>query len=88
METDLETALFVAKRINQKVKEVNFLQEVQKEGISLKQLPEGGKLTVTVSIGAASFDGKDLNMTAEQLIHKADMALYRAKEEGRDRICL
>ena len=39
---------------------------------------------VTVSIGVSAFP--DNGATAEELVHAADKALYRAKEEGRDRI--
>jgi diguanylate cyclase (GGDEF)-like protein len=43
-------------------------------------------LNITVSVGAATFpdDGK----TIEELIDRADKALYRAKSEGRNRVCL
>ncbi|MFH1640651.1 MAG: GGDEF domain-containing protein, partial [Candidatus Omnitrophota bacterium] len=43
-------------------------------------------LKVTVSIGISFFpeDGKDV----EALIDKADSALYQAKEEGRNRVCV
>ena len=40
----------------------------------------------TVSIGAATFPCDASSV--EELIHKADMALYRAKNEGKNRICL
>ena len=39
---------------------------------------------VTLSLGVAVFPGN--GATAEELVHAADEALYRAKEEGRDRI--
>lgn len=42
----------------------------------------GHQLTVTTSIGIADFPGD--GMDAENLIKKADIALYRVKEGGRD----
>lgn len=47
-------------------------------------LGEGGSLRVTPSIGAISSFGDTIDAAA----HKADLALYRAKREGRDRIAL
>ena len=43
-------------------------------------------LSITFSGGVASYprDGRD----GEQLIRQADGALYRAKESGRNRVCL
>jgi len=43
-------------------------------------------LKVTVSGGVVQYDGNDL--VPEELLYEADCALYRAKESGRDRICL
>ncbi|GAA0251935.1 GGDEF domain-containing protein [Actinomadura nitritigenes] len=47
---------------------------------------EEGTVTVTVSVGVALFrtHGEDLI----ELLAAADLALYRAKESGRDRVCL
>lgn len=47
---------------------------------------EGGEIGVTISIGIATYDGKDRNFTKDQLISKADAALYKAKELGRNRV--
>jgi diguanylate cyclase (GGDEF)-like protein len=44
-------------------------------------LPAG---TLTVSIGAASFPGDAAN--ARELLERADGALYRSKESGRNRV--
>jgi len=44
---------------------------------------EKGGIKFTASIGIASFEK---GMTPEELIGKADKALYRAKEKGKDRI--
>lgn len=43
------------------------------------------KTSVTISIGIACFPGD--GHAKEDLINKADQRLYRAKEEGRNRVC-
>lgn len=48
-------------------------------------LGQGRKLHVTVSIGAALFDG---HPDYQYLITRADEALYRAKQAGRDQVCV
>lgn len=42
--------------------------------------------SITISVGISSFP-KDAKMK-EELIYKADHALYRAKEQGRNRVCI
>ncbi|AWK88024.1 diguanylate cyclase [Azospirillum thermophilum] len=44
----------------------------------------GGPLNVTCSIGIAGVEGA--TDTLEKAIHRADLALYRAKREGRNRV--
>jgi len=46
----------------------------------------GTTLSVTVSIGVASFP--EHGRTEQELVAAADAALYRAKEGGRNRVCL
>ena len=46
--------------------------------------PAGKNTTVTVSIGAAAKNGKDID--AQDVIKAADKALYRAKRAGRNRV--
>lgn len=76
-ETDIEKARVLAERIRAKVEEMT--------------LPVGpdhapGRVSVTVSIGMATLSGEDEGK-AERLVRRADKALYRAKEEGRNRVC-
>lgn len=71
-DTDKASAVGVAQRIRQSVEEYRF--EAYDEIIN-----------ATVSIGLATYpdDGEDV----AQLIDRADQALYKAKEEGRNRVC-
>ena len=48
--------------------------------------PGAGQQGVTVSIGAAVSQGG--NPDAQEFIRRADAALYRAKDAGRDRVCV
>jgi diguanylate cyclase (GGDEF)-like protein len=49
-------------------------------------LDDGRSVSVTVSVGVA--DGRDGERDARQLLRRADLALYAAKEEGRGRALL
>ena len=71
-ETGKAEAAFVAERIRQAIQDKN-----------IKAYDED--LKVTVSIGLSSFPADDSDL--EQLIEKADAALYKAKETGRNRVC-
>jgi diguanylate cyclase (GGDEF)-like protein len=44
---------------------------------------ERGRLTISIGVATFPRDGA----TPDDLLHAADMALYRAKAEGRDRVC-
>jgi diguanylate cyclase (GGDEF)-like protein/putative nucleotidyltransferase with HDIG domain len=72
-ETSPEEALEIAERIRRAVSQRTFDVETSSEPIR-----------ATVSIGVASFprDGTDPN----ELIHQADLAVYRAKLQGRNRV--
>ena len=72
-ETPLEGALAVLERIRGAVRALRF-------GAPYVSLP------VTFSGGVALFPSTDVG-TAEQLVRRADAALYEAKRTGRDRIC-
>jgi diguanylate cyclase (GGDEF)-like protein len=58
------------------------LSERLRKGI--KAMPLGNLPNITISMGIASYpeDGR----TAEELLKKADAALYEAKNKGRDRV--
>jgi diguanylate cyclase (GGDEF)-like protein len=60
--------------------------ELLREEIKQLNVRHGGQLlgAVTLSIGIAVFPGSGENPV--QLVKAADEALYRAKEEGRDRV--
>jgi diguanylate cyclase (GGDEF)-like protein/putative nucleotidyltransferase with HDIG domain len=72
-ETPPEEALEIAERIRRAVAEREFDVETSSEPIR-----------ATVSIGVAGYpkDGTDAN----ELIHQADLAVYRAKLQGRNRV--
>ena len=72
-ETPPEHAMEIAERIRRAVAEKEFEVETAAEPIR-----------ATVSIGVAGFpkDGVDAN----ELIHQADLAVYRAKLQGRNRV--
>src|SRR5437763_5150059 len=72
-ETPPEQALEIAERIRQAVAKRTFDVETSSEPIR-----------ATVSIGVAGYpkDGTDAN----ELIHQADLAVYRAKLQGRNRV--
>ncbi len=58
----------------------------QRLGDIVHHLPGGVTLSVTCSIGVAQFDSVSVNDTT--FFAAADVALFRAKEAGRNRVCL
>lgn len=74
-DTDLTGAATMARRLVKMIAELNIRNEAS---------PIGQRLTV--SIGMAAMRPEAGSYSAE-LIAKADRALYRAKHEGRNRIC-
>ncbi len=72
-ETDVPDAQFVAERIRQALQDT-----------SVQAYDE--TLRVTISIGIAGFPNDSQDLT--NLVDKADQALYRAKETGRNRVCV
>lgn len=72
-ETSLNEAHAIAERLRHSVREADIQQA--------SGLPLPG---ITISIGIASLEP---GMTEQALIAMADVALYRAKQGGRDRVC-
>ena len=72
-----ETALTGAAGIAERLR-----SDIEQQVISL---PAGQTLQVTASIGAAALAGDE---TIDQLIIRADEAMYQAKQGGRNRVCL
>jgi len=70
--SDGEQAVETANRVREKIASIAFTT------------PTGSKITVTMSFGIAVYD-KDATRQ-EDLIRKADKALYRAKDRGRNRV--
>jgi diguanylate cyclase (GGDEF)-like protein/putative nucleotidyltransferase with HDIG domain len=72
-ETTLDQAVDIAERIRQAVAASSF--EVATSGVPIR---------ATVSLGVAAYprDGSDAN----ELVHQADLAVYRAKIQGRNRV--
>ncbi len=71
-QTGIEGALAVAER---------YRAAIESTPVAL----DGRSLTVTVSAGVASFPEQDVT-TVDELVQKADEALYRAKDLGRNRV--
>jgi len=72
--TDLQHANVIAQRIRESV--AGSVTEY-----------EGLKLSVTISLGVAEFDDfRDLS--GKSIIDRADKAMYRSKQEGRNRVSL
>jgi two-component system, cell cycle response regulator len=72
--THFAGALAVADRVWRAVREAPFRIEADPH-------------PVTISIGVALFPSRDVK-TKDQLLKSADKALYQAKQDGRDRICV
>jgi diguanylate cyclase (GGDEF)-like protein/putative nucleotidyltransferase with HDIG domain len=72
-DTPLEEAMEIAERIR---------REVAERGYVVETVPE--PIRATVSIGVSSFPADGVTQT--DLVHHADLAVYRAKLQGRNRV--
>jgi diguanylate cyclase (GGDEF)-like protein len=71
-QTDAPGAEVIAERIREAIAAQPFLQEI------------GLEVHLTASLGVATFP--DHGRTRDDLIHKADAAMYRVKETGKNRV--
>jgi diguanylate cyclase (GGDEF)-like protein len=69
--SDQDTALFVAERLRRAIADMQVPWNIP--------LPQ-----VTISLGIVTFN-KDVDIPADDMLRRADAALYRSKEEGRNR---
>ena len=73
--------------INANVQEGTYVSERIKHSISELTICRDGKdIKFTVSIGIVSYNGE--GESVEDAMKKADLALYKAKDSGRDKICI
>ena len=73
LDTEADEALAIAERIRESVETTPVTVDTAAEAIS-----------VTVSVGVATFPAQARD--ARQLLHRADIAAYRAKAHGRNRV--
>lgn len=77
---DAEAAMIVADRLRYHIDSI---------AVPSPRLRDNGirqNITITVSIGVATYLGHDPTITIQDLLHQCDSAMYQAKAEGRDRI--
>ena len=72
-DTDEASAAVVAERVRQMLADRELPHVMSEYGI------------LTISAGVATYDGSEVKRSVSQLIGRADEALYRAKESGRNR---
>src|SRR3954468_21804265 len=64
------------------------VSERLRQGVEEMVPPTPGPSRVTISIGTTVFDPRQLEETPQELVHRADLALYAAKRAGRNRVVM
>lgn len=78
-----EFAVFLTSKLPQRG--MAFAERVCRQVRQLHFRTKGRKFSITISAGIAEHrHGESL----QELIHRADLALYRAKQSGRDQVCM
>ena len=81
---------FVVVLPNIDAKQASNAAELLRTSLAARELPHSGSAVsafVTLSIGVAELDPHTMDHF-DQLLHRADQALYRAKSQGRNRVAL
>ena len=78
--TDEKGAMVFCERLREKVARHAFKRDVQ------SPKSDEVSLEVTISIGVAQYDNT-LDQAPADLVERADSAMYKAKEGGRNRVC-
>ena len=63
-----------------------FGERLRRQIEKMEIISGGHAIRITVSVGLASYESGTKTMTKEQMIATADSAMYRAKEDGRNRV--
>jgi len=71
--TSLEGTMLVAEKMRTIIEKIDFASD------------DGSLIKLRVSIGVSMLEDED--NTLEDLLHRADLALYKAKESGRNQVC-
>ncbi len=75
-ETEVEGAMILAENLRQAIEAEPF------------QISSSISLKVTMSLGAAGYNSLPHgNITSDEILGQADLCLYKAKEQGRNRVC-
>jgi len=83
-ETDQSRAVIAIERIRKAI-ETEFQKSDVKKEVLKQAFAEGVRFKVTVSVGIAAYRP---GIEKDKLIKEADKALYKAKWEGKNRVCI